>query len=125
MTTATATLSCAGCSDPIEEYADEDSLLGRCCANLPAPWHMGRDGYYTETTPRGEEPEDHDSTEPECASCGSTSFECVERLRSWRYVNADDDGVLYIGDSYDTDVTESSIECAHCSTQYHGRWEYE
>lgn len=122
----TATLTCWACSDQIEAYADEAQHLGRCCANLPAPWHMGRDGYYTQTTPRGEEPEDHDeeAIEPECEGCGSTTFEAIEDQTVWRRVMVDA-GVMYVGDTVDSDSNGMRVVCEHCSEPYVGRWEYE
>lgn len=122
----TATLTCSLCSDPIDENLGGAFPVGKCCHNLPAPWHMGRGGYYTQTTPRDEDPEDLDeeTTEPECVSCGRSSFECLERQRSWRYVN-ESDGQLLIGDEYDCDTIETVIRCEHCSEPYVGRWEYE
>lgn len=120
------TLTCEGCSYPVEEYADETERVGKCCHNLASPWHMTREGLYVGTTPPGEEPEDHDedTSEPECASCGRTEFEarCTETV--WRGVY-DSGGTLFVGDSFDNDVTETRIVCETCGERYHGAWEYE
>jgi hypothetical protein len=119
------TLTCEGCSYEVEEYADEEARVGRCCHNLAAPWHRGREGLYTETTPRGEEPEDLDgSGEPECSHCGSTTFEYLEEQTVWRSVLADE-GTLYVGDSYDSYTSATRLQCESCGEQYHGNWEYE
>lgn len=124
MTTATA-LTCHGCSYPVEEYVDEDSCLGKCCFNLASPWYMTREGLYTGTTPRGEEPEDHDERgEPECGSCGNSSFEAIEEQTVWLSVR-EDGGTLYVGDRLDSGTNSSRIVCESCGDRYDGRWEYE
>lgn len=77
-------LYCANCSDPVDAV-DEDHR-GRCCHDLPYPWHRGYDGLYTEpSNSENAQAEDEDDDEqadgeddddhrPVCPTCGATRF---------------------------------------------------
>jgi DNA-directed RNA polymerase subunit RPC12/RpoP len=74
--TATAEqLYCANCSDPADELDEEN--LGRCCHNLPHPWHRGSDGLYTAPSysedAEGEDDQDGDER-PSCPYCEAQRF---------------------------------------------------
>jgi hypothetical protein len=78
-TVATEQLYCANCSDPVDAV-DEDGN-GRCCHNLPHPWHRGLDGLYVlpseSATAEAEderEEEDEDDLRPSCPFCGERNF---------------------------------------------------
>jgi len=82
-------LYCANCSDPVEAV-DEDGF-GRCCHDLPNPWHRGCDGLYTEPSetddPASEDETDEDDEQdcrPECPYCGFSEFQL--HARGWRRV---------------------------------------
>jgi len=83
-------LYCGNCSDPVDAV-DEDGC-GRCCHDLPNPWHRGSDGLYTHPSfcenAEGEDDEDEDEDEddrrPVCPHCGDSRF--VIHAREWRQI---------------------------------------
>jgi hypothetical protein len=79
-------LSCANCSDPVD--AVNENHYGRCCQNLPDPWHRGSDGLYTQPSDSEEadaEDEDEDPDHrPVCPYCGDTRFRI--HAREWRRI---------------------------------------
>jgi hypothetical protein len=137
--TATVTseqLYCANCSDPVDEIDEQN--LGRCCRNLPHPWHRGSDGLYTESSYSDDaeaEDEDPDGDEddderPSCPYCGASDF--TVRAVEWRQVTMSqtvsglneeyNDRILWYDradfdddETLDTDRFETSqVVCAHC-----------
>ncbi len=131
MTAVTAELYCAKCSDPVESV-DEDGY-GRCCHNLPNPWHRGSDGLYTSPSASvhaEEEDTDEDDVRPSCPCCGGRTFRIDATV--WRQHrmshsvhsvdNELDDATLwYDRDDFETTDTEDSddfsilsISCARC-----------
>jgi hypothetical protein len=123
-------LYCSNCSDPADSLDEQG--FGRCCHNLPNPWHRGSDGLYTEPSATVDaEQEDNESDDrPECPNCGGMRFrihatEWRRHAMSHTVSGADnerDDGTLwYDRDLFDTgDTDESSdfsvetIYCAGC-----------
>lgn len=102
--TGTATieqLDCAGCSDPVDEVDEQG--LGRCCRNLPHPWHRGSDGLYNATSysdnaEEEDENPDGDDERPICPHCGSSEF--TVRALEWRRVSMSQ-SVSGLNDEYD------------------------
>ena len=134
MTVAVAEqLYCAKCSDPVESV-DEDGY-GRCCHNLPNPWHRGSDGLYTRPSASADADEEDDTAEddvrPRCAYCGGRRF--TINATEWRrhvmshavtsLENEIDDSTLwyerYDFEASDTDESEnfsiSGITCTRCN----------
>ncbi len=137
-------LYCENCSDPVNAI-DEDGY-GRCCHNLPNPWHRGSDGLYTQPSASqnaSAEDEDEDPDHrPMCPHCGSSSF--VIHAREWRqialtamvsgqnnedyedamlwydYDDLEDDGTM---DTRDFQV--SQVVCGDCSREVTGRIDVE
>jgi hypothetical protein len=123
-------LYCAKCSDPADSL-DEDGF-GRCCHNLPNPWHLGSDGLYTEpsATVDAEQQDDESDDRPECPNCGGMRFRI--HATEWRRHaisrtvsgadNERDDGTLWYdrGDFETGEIDESrdfciqTIYCARC-----------
>jgi hypothetical protein len=129
-------LYCSNCSDPVDEV-DEDGC-GRCCHDLPNPWHRGSDGLYTEPSDSedaADEDEDEDEDEdrrPTCPYCGERRFRLY--AHEWRQVTMTgtasgsdneeyDDSVLWY-DSSDFEDHETNdardfevqrVECVRCS----------
>lgn len=123
-------LYCSNCSDPVDTI-DEDGR-GRCCHNLPNPWHCGSDGLYTEPS-ESEDAEDEDEEEdrrPECPYCGHRRFRLY--AHEWRQVtmtamvsgfdNEDyDDATLWYGrtdfeDHEETEAHDFEVERVVCVT---------
>jgi hypothetical protein len=81
-------LYCANCSDPVD--AVDENHHGRCCHNLPNPWHLGSDGLYTqpsesENAAAEDDDEDEDDDErPACPHCGERRF--VIHALEWRRI---------------------------------------
>ncbi len=80
-------LYCANCSDPVDAVDEDD--YGRCCHNLPNPWHRGRNGLYTqpsesENAAVEDEDEDEPDHRPMCPDCGSSRF--VIHACEWRRI---------------------------------------
>lgn len=75
-TVADEQLCCANCSDPVQAV-DEDGN-GRCCHNLPHPWHRGSDGLYVlpseSAAAETEDESEEDDSRPSCPYCGEGSF---------------------------------------------------
>jgi DNA-directed RNA polymerase subunit RPC12/RpoP len=143
MTTATADeLYCAKCSDPAESV-DEDGY-GRCCHNLPNPWHRGSDGLYTRAS-ASENAEEEDTNEndvrPNCPYCGGRRFRIDATI--WRrhvlvhtvhsVDNELDDATLwYDREDFETRETDDSddfsiqsIRCLRCDHDVSGHIEAE
>jgi len=103
--TETATIEqlyCAGCSDPVDEV--DEQRLGRCCRNLPHPWHRGSDGLYNAPSYRDdaeeedEDLDDGDDERPSCPYCGSSEF--TVSAVEWRRVRMTQN-VSGLNDEYD------------------------
>ena len=144
MSTAVAAeqLYCANCSDPVETV-DEDGF-GRCCHDLPNPWHRGCDGLYTEpseTADAADEDEhdgdgDEEDCRPECSYCGFREFQL--HARAWRRVTLTqavsgfndelDDSTLWYDtadfDDVETEETEEfevqRVVCTRCHNDVTG-----
>jgi hypothetical protein len=143
MSTAVAAeqLYCANCSDPVEAV-DEDGF-GRCCHDLPNPWHRGGDGLYTEPSvtadPADEDEHDGDDEEdrrPECPYCGSRGFQLHARaLRRVTFAQTvsgyndelDDATLWYDTDDFEDVETEETedlevqrVVCTRCHNDVTG-----
>lgn len=138
MTTVTAEpLYCAKCSDPVESV-DEDGY-GRCCHNLPNPWHRGSDGLYTRPSASAdaeEEDTNENDERPHCPHCGGRRF--TIRATQWRrHVMShsvhsgdneiDDSTLWYDRDDFETSETDASndfsvgsVTCARCDQDVSG-----
>jgi DNA-directed RNA polymerase subunit RPC12/RpoP len=124
-------LYCTKCSDPVESVDDDG--YGRCCHNLPHPWHRGSDGLYTHTSGSAdaeEEDIDENDVRPRCPYCGGRGFRIDATV--WRRHltshsadsedNETDDATLwYDRDDFETTETDDpedfsirSISCTRC-----------
>jgi hypothetical protein len=125
-------LYCANCSDPVDAV-DEDHF-GRCCQNLPHPWHRGSDGLYTEPSESEDaegEDDDEDDRRPSCPYCGESRF--VIHAHEWRRIamtttvsgldneTYDDSTLWYDRSDFDDDDTSETdgfeiarVVCSSC-----------
>lgn len=141
---ASEQLYCANCSDPVDAVDEND--YGRCCHNLPHPWHRGSDGLYTEPSDsedaEDEDDEDEPDRRPSCPYCGEGRFRI--HAREWRRIeltttadgfdnDAYDDASLWYeygdledDDTIDTDGFEiTQVVCLSCHNDVTGRFDVE
>lgn len=118
MSVATEELYCGACGDPADTL-DTDGH-GRCCRNLPNPWHRGSDGLYTRTSEseyfeEEDEEEEGRAQPPHCHACGSTEWliSATQRVRA----GEEDDGDTIYYDYHDFDNV--TARCAHCEAVPH------
>lgn len=136
--TETATIEqlyCTGCSDPVDEL--DEQHLGRCCRNLPYPWHRGSDGLYNTPSDsddaEGEDENNEGDQRPTCPYCGSSEFTVV--ANEWRQIRMslnvsglneeyDDTKLWFDRADFDDDETverddfeTTQVVCARCRSE--------
>jgi hypothetical protein len=129
---------CERCSRPLGIYSSTIiTQVGSCCEYIPPRWEFDDDeGTYTRRVgdELGDEGGDDDDEtpyddRPECDSCGSVVFTCVEIERYSRTVDRSDsfdERTLYVSQDQEYEEQLSSVvRCANCDALWYGPIEYD